>query len=175
MRVRSGRKSVRPSAERVRSLFDFDPETGVLSWKNSVSHRSAGKRVGNALLKDGYRRVSVDDSSWAEHRIIWLYVHGFWPPEEIDHINGNRTDNRILNLRLANRSQNASNARKPITNSSGYKGVGLHKHHGRMRWRASICVNGKQRTLGHRDRPEDAYKLYCEAARKFKGEYARVV
>lgn len=174
IRVRKPRVSKRPTAERVRQLFNYDPVTGILSWKEGLSHRSAGKIVGGGLLKDGYHRVSVDDSSWSQHRIIWLYVHGFWPPSEIDHVNGIRTDNRIVNLRMANRSQNASNARKPKTNTSGYKGVGLHKHHGKYRWRAAISINGKQKTLGHRDCPFEAYQLYCAAAVKYKGEFARV-
>lgn len=174
MRIRKARVSQRPTFERVRELFEYNGDTGVLSWKVTAPNRSAGKSVGESLLKDGYRRVSVDDSSWAQHRVIWLYVHGYWPPGEIDHINCNRTDNRIANLRLANRSQNASNARKSKNNTSGFKGVGLHKHHGKYRWRAAISIDGKQKTLGHRDTPDEAYKLYCAAAHKFKGEFARV-
>lgn len=171
-RIRKPRVSRRPTAERVRELLDYDADTGRLSWK--TTHRLAGRDVGSSLLKDGYRRVSIDDSSWAQHRIIWLYVHGYWPTTEIDHVNCDRLDNRIDNLRLANRSQNASNARKAKNNTSGYKGVNLHKHHGRYRWRASISIDGKQKTLGHRDDPLEAYKLYCDAAFRYKGEFARV-
>ena len=90
----------------------------------------------------------------------------------VDHINGNRLDNRRANLRLCNRSENTRNQKKRSTNTSGYKGVCFHK--GCQKWGATIHYGGRQRHIGMFDTPELAYAAYCDAARRHHGEFANV-
>jgi hypothetical protein len=97
-------------------------------------------------------------------------VTGEWPKPEIDHINIDRPDTRWGNLRVASSSQNHANTPTPAANVSGFKGVGWHK--GRRKWRARIKVNCKECHLGLAT-AEDAHAVYCEAARKHYGEFAR--
>jgi len=92
--------------------------------------------------------------------------------ERADHIDGNTLDNRETNLRLATHAQNAHNTKLRKDNTSGYKGVG--KHHGTSKWKARIMVDKKPVFLGLYDTPEQAYAAYCEAARKYHGEFARL-
>jgi len=93
------------------------------------------------------------------------------PREQVDHINGDGLDNRRCNLRLATPSQNARNRKLRADSTTGYKGVYQEKK--RLKWRATIRVNGKRRTLGRFNAPEDAYRAYCQAATEAFGEYAR--
>lgn len=92
--------------------------------------------------------------------------------EFVDHINGNGLDNRRSNLRLATPSQNSRNSKKPITNTSGYKGVTFCKNTGK--WVGQIKENNKNHYLGSYDTPEEAYKAYCIAARELHGDFANL-
>ena len=96
--------------------------------------------------------------------------YGFWPPQDVDHINGDRADNRISNLRLATRSENLRNKRKFPTNTSGY--VGVYCYWQRGNWNARISVNGRNINLGYFATKEDAAQARAEAERKYWGEYA---
>ncbi|MCI0598731.1 MAG: HNH endonuclease [Beijerinckiaceae bacterium] len=94
---------------------------------------------------------------------------GAWPIAQIDHINGDRADNRFLNLREATRTENAWNAKLRSDSHSGFKGVRRHKR----RWCAYIKVSGKQKHLGSFATPEEAHDAYCRAAREHHGQFAR--
>lgn len=96
---------------------------------------------------------------------------GEWPPDEIDHINGVRDDNRWVNLRIATRGQNLCNARRRSDNTSGYKGVCWDANKGK--WLASITINRKNKFLGHYETPEAGHEAYFVAAREHFGEFAR--
>jgi hypothetical protein len=96
-------------------------------------------------------------------------VTGEWPTGLIDHQNGDGTDNRWANLRLATSSLNAANSRRRSDNTSGFKGVSRCRG---ARWRASIQLNGKFKHLGHFDTPEEAHAVYCAAAANYFGEFA---
>jgi hypothetical protein len=159
------------TAERLRELLHYDPETGVFTWRLPRRGVRAGYEAG-ASRSDGYRRIQVDGRVIYAHRLAWPYMTGEWPDAEIDHINGDPSDNRIVNLRPATRSQNSANGRKPSDNTSGLKGVSWHAR-GR-KWRAQIVVNGKCRHLGLFDCPAAAHAAYLAATEKFFGEYARV-
>ena len=150
------------TAEQLRDLLHYDPETGQFTWKDSVKGRMAGQRAG-CLFDRGYRRVRVNYRFYAEHRLVWLYVTGEWPRHQIDHINGQRDDNRIANLRDVCRSTNAQNQRKAVTGSAtgvlgvqrGYKG----------QFNAYISDSGRSRYLGTYPTPEEAHKAYLVAKR----------
>jgi HNH endonuclease/AP2 domain len=102
-------------------------------------------------------------------------VEGRWPKGEIDHVNGNKDDNRWENLREATRSQNIANARTPGCNTSGYKGVYFDRSKPRVKpWRASITVDGRTVRLGYFATPEKAWLAYVLAARKHYGDFARI-
>ena len=150
------------SVGRVKELLDYNPETGVFTWKvdnlgNARKNQSAGW-----LEPNGYSRIGVDKSKLKAHRLAWAMVHGAWPEGDIDHINGIRNDNRIVNLRLATRSQNAQNLKKAMSNSShGFLGV---KKNGN-RWNASINLDGEYIYLGCFKTPEIAHSAYLKAKR----------
>jgi|SRR5262249_60934945 len=117
-------------------------------------------------LNKGYRRITLDGRQHFGHRLAWLHVHGVWPPDQIDHINGARADNRIANLRPATHQQNASNRRRGI---AGLKGAVFSKRY--KRWRAQIMKNGRQHFLGHFASSVEAHAAYCRAAQELHGEF----
>jgi deoxyribodipyrimidine photolyase len=116
----------------------------------------------------GYYKMAVDYRYYLVHRVVWLYCYGEWP-DEIDHINGVPTDNRLCNLRSVNHSQNMKNRKLSVTNTSGYKGVSRF----RDKWKAQIRSDGSTVYLGLFDKPEDAHAAYCKASDKLHGLYAR--
>lgn len=164
--------------EFVRRIFDYDPETGVLTWRvrddfptaHLWNPQFAGKPAGNATGR-GYWVVGINGRSITAHRIVWIWVHGSLPEADIDHINCDKADNRIANLRAASRSQNSANRPPPKNNKSGYKGV--HFDRGRQRWMAYIKKDWKRHHLGRFDSKEEAIAAYETAALKMFGEFAR--
>lgn len=92
------------SVERVRALLRYDPDTGHLYWS------ATGERAGNIQDK-GYRTIEIDGGRYYAHRVVWFHTHGVWPENDLDHINRERDDNRIANLRDVTRSENNRNRR----------------------------------------------------------------
>lgn len=134
------------TAEYLRSILNYDQESGVFTWKVSTSNRvkvgdAAGFQGGN-----GYLLIMVQGRRYKVHRLAWLYMSGEWPKLDIDHINRDRTDNRIENLRDVSRKQNLQNASKRSDNTSGHPGVSWHKASGK--WQAKIEHNYKGIHLG---------------------------
>jgi hypothetical protein len=119
----------------------------------------------------GYWRICLYDVRYPAHRLAWLYSYGVWPREEIDHINGEKSDNRLTNLRLATHSENRANAGPQKNNSSGYKGVGFNKKTGK--WRATIRKDRRPISLGYFATAEEAHSAYKGAAVRLFGPYAR--
>lgn len=108
--------------------------------------------------------MNVCGKAYRAARLAWFYVHGAWPKHHIDHINGNRLDNRIANLRDIPRQANNQNIHRSFkTNKTGFLGVDLDKRSNR--YRASIRHNGSNRTLGRFDTPEEAHEVYLNAKR----------
>lgn len=158
------------TAERARELLDYDPETGVFTWKVDRGPKKAGELAG-VVAPRGYIKIRVDWNLHQAHRLAWLLTHGEWPTEHIDHINGNPSDNRISNLRQATQAQNLQNTRRRRDNKSGFKGVGFHNRKGC--WRSEIRINGRRTFLGYFACPTAAHIAYCKAAKEHFGEYAR--
>lgn len=127
--------------EYLKSKFDYDPETGILSRKNP-DWRCKGGWVDH----EGYLRFTVFGKDNKAHRLIWMYVNGEWP-NQIDHINGVRTDNRICNLRNITHLENMKNQRIYKNNKSGVMGVYWDKDAGK--WRACIRIAKKLYNLGY--------------------------
>lgn len=155
------------TAERIRELLHYDPMSGQFTWLES--HR-AGKLAGcatyNGQRKLFYRKVKIYGKSYRAHRLAFLYMTGAWPVAEIDHINGDSTDNRWTNLREAPSSQNKCNSRR--NNSIGFKGV----YRTGRRYGARICLGGKHIHLGVFDCPQKGHEAYRAAAAAHYGEYA---
>lgn len=154
------------SFEQVDALLAYDPETGVLRWK--VSRRGTAKAGGVAGCLDsgeGYLRVRVHGKRYQAHRLAWLLSTGSWPSQQLDHINGQKTDNRIANLRECSNAQNMQNQGKSSRNSSGVQGVSWDKRD--KKWRSYICVNGTQIHIGLFETLEAAATARAEAKQQY--------
>ena len=147
----------------------FEYREGKLFWKNVKCNRVKVEREAGHLNRNGYRYVMFNGKRYFAHRLIWLMQYGYIP-DGIDHINGNRSDNRIENLRAASVSENSMNAKKRSDNTSGIKGVSLDKRSGK--WLARCTVAGKKNHIGLFKNINDA----AEAVRLFRennhGEFA---
>jgi hypothetical protein len=159
------------TADRVRELLNYDPETGVFTWAAQSSTRVKIGAVAGSVDIYGYHIIRVDGRLYRAHRLVWLYVHGEWPVGDIDHINGTRDDNRLRNLRAATRSENNANAPRPSDNTSGVKGV--YWREGPKKWMAAIGSGGKQIFIGHFDTIAEAAAARRASATKLFGKYAR--
>jgi hypothetical protein len=139
--------------ERLHEVLHYSPETGIFTWKIPKGHQHAGDQAGTKM-KAGYIRIKVDNKFYLAHRLAWLYVHGKWPEEELDHINHNAWDNRLCNLRGVSRVENCKNKALSVRNNSGTNGVGFNK--ASNKWQARITVDKKLVHLGFFDNVEDA-------------------
>lgn len=159
------------TANRLRDVLHYDAETGVFTRLVDANNRcKAGSKVGTAGT-NGYILISVDGKRYKAHRLAWLYVFGEWPVQFIDHINGDAGDNRLANLRQADRSQNGANSRVSRSKAAGYKGAYLEAKTGK--WMAQITPHGNRQTIGRFDTAEEAHAAYMAKAREVFGEFAR--
>ena len=159
------------SYERLRETLDYHMETGAFFWRIPRRGTKASGNVGS-IDSNGYLDICIDGRHYPSHRLAWFWVTGRWPEADIDHINGFRLDNRFQNLREATRAQNLANRRMPKHNTSGYKGIVLHKPSGR--WIARIAINRQVTYLGYFDTAEDAHLAYARAAAEHHGKFARL-
>ncbi len=157
------------TAERLREVLDYSPDTGIFKWRVRLPHSraTAGSSAGT-INQDGYRQIAIDNKCYVAHRLAWLYVYGHWFAGGLDHIDCDRSNNRLKNLRAATPSQNRANSRLRRNSKSGLKGVSFN-----YGWRAFITINGIQHRLGRFSTPEEAHAAYCAAAIKHFGEFAR--
>lgn len=174
------RRPIHISPDEARKALDYDPETGVMVWRDlpefRVSCAKGGRakvvgKVAGTVTAHGYRKIKICGRFIFAHRLAWLIVHGEDASGEIDHINGDRLDNRIQNLRIASHAQNAMNGRRRSTNTAGLKGVYVCKPTGR--YIAQIVVDGANHYLGTHDTAEAAHAAYVAAAERLHGEFAR--
>lgn len=152
------------TADRARHLFDYDPETGVLTWRCPTKHsaRLVGQRAGSVNSFHRHREVKADGRLYREHRVIWLHVHGEWPKQTIDHINGDPADNRLANLRDVDmRAQQQNKVNALSTNRVGVLGVHVYGD----RYRAQIGLDGRLHYLGTFDTVAEAQAAYLAAKR----------
>lgn len=157
-------------------LVEYDPETGAWmsrprplpGYVHKKPYRKNGER--GVYL---HRMIHVNGKQYRSARLAYFYMTGKWPAPflEVDHKNNDPLDDSWSNLRLASRQQQSANSRR--ASKYGYKGVAYHKASGR--YRAHITIDGKQKSLGYYDTPEEAYAAYCKAAAKQWGEFANVI
>lgn len=151
------------SAIRLRELLDYDRETGAFKWRSLTSSKSRVK-VGDVAgcIASGYWLIQVDGVLYRAHRLAWLYVHGVWPTNDLDHRDTVKHHNWIENLREATDAQNMQNNRVARRNNKcGLLGVSWNKRD--LVWQSNIKVNYKSMNLGSFDDPMDAHLAYLSA------------
>lgn len=148
------------TAERLRELLHYDANTGVFTWRiNRKGGVKAGQTAG-CLANNGYLVVRLDGKLYLAHRLAWLYVHGAWPQNKVDHKSRIKTDNRIDNLRNASDHLNSHNT--TIRPLAGTYRMGLDRNL-KKPWGAKIFAFGKAENLGYFATPEEAHKAYLLA------------
>lgn len=159
--------------QRVRSLFDYDPLVGRLVWKRKISPFSSvpvGSVAGTLVPRCCYRAVRIDKVAFYEHRLIWFWHHGVWPDGEVDHINRDRSDNRLENLRVVTREQNQQNTGRARNNTTGVRGVSFIRS--QQRYRASIGFDGRRVIIGQFRTLEEAAAAYQSARTKHHSNFS---
>ena len=131
--------------ERLKKLLHYDPDTGIFAWKVSRGTVKVGKITGYVDI-NGYTIIGVDHKIYTAHRLAWLFVYGYFPENDLDHIDRIRYHNWILNLREVSHQCNVRNSGNRKDNISGVKGVSWHKRE--KKWVAQIAVNEKQISIG---------------------------
>ena len=158
--------------ERLKELFDY--QDGQLIWKvkkaQCVKIGTAAGWANRDVHGQQYINVEIDNKSYKVHRLVFMYHHGYFP-SRIDHIDGNRFNNKIENLREVTASQNAQNSKFRKNNTSGYKNVFFEKRN--QKWRVLLQVDGVSRSFGYYKDVELAGLVAAEARDKFCGQYAR--
>ena len=150
------------TVELLRGLLDYDPDTGIFCWRVSRGNRIKVGAAAGTVSSNSYAVIKINGMPFKAHRLAWLHFHGVWPEHQIDHIDENKSNNRISNLRDVPQSMNQHNAIKPRKDgTSGYRGVSWDK--GKSRWRAQIEVNGQKQYIGLFDTPKAAHAAYLAA------------
>jgi len=153
--------------QQLKNLFEY--QDGNLIWKISKGKRGKIGSIAGTITSNGYLSIRVDKKNYKAHRLVYLYHHGYLP-NIIDHIDRDKLNNKIENLREATISQNNVNTKIRKDNASGLKGVTWHK--ASNKWCAQIMVNCKQNHIGLFLDIEDARAAYLQARRKYFGEFA---
>jgi len=149
----------------LKNYLDYNKDTGIFKWK---IHKSGKNRIGlEAGSKNsfGYMQIKINYKLYKSHRLAWLFVYGKFPDDKIDHINGIKDDNRIVNLRSVTQSQNCKNMNHMSTNTSGTLGVTFHKLS--RKWCSYITCNGKNIHIGLFMNKKDAVYVRKEAEKKY--------
>lgn len=141
----------------VSKALSYDSQDGAFYWRKADG--SKGLRAGG-LCSQGYGRIKIAGKSYKAHRLAWLMFYGEWPKDMIDHINGNRSDNRIANLRLATNAQNQMNRAKPSRNNQTGTFLGVNFNKQANAYAARIKFGAKRIHLGYFDTPEEAAAAY---------------
>lgn len=152
--------------ETIRQLLRYDEETGKLYWKprgrKGWDTRYAQTEAFTCKTKQGYLHGNINGTTHKAHRVIWAMIYGYWP-HEVDHINGDKTDNRLENLREVSRAVNCRNRQLRSDNVSGFVGVSSNRY---GKWRSRIHVNGKEVLCGTFNTPEEAHAARLELAKQ---------
>ena len=158
----------------MKQFISYNPDTGEMTWKQVMSNRAkVGSPCGANVDSKGYGRVCFNGKQYRAHRVAWALHYGFEPEGILDHVNGDRLDNRISNLRQVDLSQNARNSGLSKNNTSGHKGVTWHQKAGK--WVAQISMNKKNKYLGLFDDKKLAMEARDNAEKKYFGEHRRVL
>lgn len=152
------------TAERLREVLDYNPETGVFTWRVIRKGVTVGSRAGTPHSK-GYRTIRIDYVAHYEHVLAWLHTHGVRPTDQLDHRNRVRNDNRLSNLRPATGGENNQNVGLLPRNTSGHPGVSWDRR--RDKWAVRIGIQGRQKHVGYFTDLEEAAEAYRVAKAKY--------
>ncbi len=147
--------------QRLKELFDYDPETGIVTRRITVGSRAKKGAVVGSDDGNGYLQVWIDGKKYRLHRVIWFWVYGAWPEDEVDHRDLKRANNRLKNLVPLTHMQNMHNGPKRCTNTSGY--VGVSRTPNGNSWIARITVGYKNLNLGTFENIDQAAAAYSAA------------
>ena len=156
--------------EQLKEVLDYNPDTGVFTWKKTCRNRVVVGSVAGNKDNHGYICIKINRKPYKAHRLAYLYMTGNFPENFIDHINHIRDDNRWTNLRDATYSQNQFNKSTNKTNTSGYKGVSWNKQV--KKWRAQIKYMKKSIYIGYYTTPQEAAEAYNKKAIELSGKFA---
>ena len=160
------------TAERLRQILYYDPQTGLFTWIVSKGKMMAGD-ICNCPNAQGYIQIMIDGVNYRANRLAWLYMTGSWPQRKIDHKNRTRTDNVFSNLREADDSQSSCNRSLGTNNTSGFVGVSFAPGNSKKKpWRAYVNVRGKRVWEKYFETVEEATTVRSSVVRKFHGEFA---
>jgi hypothetical protein len=159
------------TAERLRHLLDYNLKSGVFTWRIAPSPQVKPGDIAGTPNEKGYIRIKIDGTRYRAHRLAFLHKEGHWPKGQVDHINGERGDNRWDNLRLATPSQNQWNKGPQRNNTSGFPGVHQHKRTGK--YIARLKYKGRPIHLGSFTTAREASKARELTAKALRGEYYR--
>jgi len=147
---------------RLKELFYYNADTGLFIRRIRTGDGTKIGQVAGGIRADGYIVISCDAKRYKAHRLVWFYVHGVWPKDQIDHIDGNPSNNSLSNLREATHAENHQNRRRMNKNNKcGF--LGVEKIKDRARWRAMITINKKVRYVGTFATPLEAHRAYITA------------
>lgn len=144
--------------EQLRKILQYDADTGLFTW---IEPRQPTTKIGDlagSIENTGYISIRLGGTSYLAHRLAWFYCFGEWPTAYIDHIDRDKTNNALDNLREASAHENQRNRGINKNNTSGY--IGVYKH--RNKWAAEIIIEGVKKYLGTFDTPEQAHLAYTK-------------
>ena len=164
----------------LKEALDYNPDTGIFTWKirplshfknahgmNTFNSKQANKATG--AKNYGYLVIRINNVLYRAHRLAWLYVYGYMPVNQIDHINNIRDDNRIINLREATNGENCQNLKTVCKNNKSAGLLGAYRDKGCKKFKARITINGNIKPLGKFDTAQEAHEAYIEAKRELHG------
>lgn len=151
------RKNPKETLDTLKQILEYDPISGLLIWKVRRNSKTLIGNIAGSLLPTGYIRIYIDKVQHMAHQLAWLFTYGEWPNPMLDHIDGNRSNNRIENLRISNARINQLNR---IEHRNGnLPGTFQTK---RLTWVSRININGKKVTLGSFKTEEEANQVYLK-------------
>lgn len=156
------------AADNIRLYLSYNADTGVFTWTKSPSNCVTAGNVAGVRRKDGYVKINFKNKAYLAHRLAWWYVHGEFPTDILDHIDRDKSNNKITNLRVSSKIKNAQNIN--VNNTRAVSGLaGAFK--ARTAWSSKLKIGDTLIRLGTFKTPEDAHKAYMKAKQELHKDY----